>query len=139
VSNRLAKKLLMEQRGRELGHFGKPTPKREPLESEGAPRECPIDTDIDRFLCPSVDDQLGRPGSSLTGFSIMEEVSSCWPRTSMKGEPIGAYKKRDVPKPATLKVAREYYCKRGRWKQEELMALRHKNDLAMGLIIRKGK
>ena len=49
-------------------------------------------------------------------------------RPFVEGEPIGAYKKPPKPKRVTDAQVREYKRKRYEWGQEELRALRAKND-----------
>jgi len=136
MSNRqYGKVLMMEQRARERLDFVNPTPKCVPeIENEDgiAIREISDDDiDIASFLCPSVDDQLGRMGSSLTGLSIMREITSVPRRAFVEGEPIGAYVKRNPWKPPT--DVRPI----GHYRQEAMLHLRHKNDLTMKLILRK--
>ncbi len=51
------------------------------------------DIEIEHFLHPPVDQQLTTPGSSLTGYSIMEELFEALTfnrlRPFVEGEPIG--------------------------------------------------
>ena len=136
MSNRLyGKKLMMEQRAREKHDFVRATPRHRPEDEdeEGNPTRVISDDDIDVsfFLCPSVEDQLNRPGSSLNGISIMHEITTSPYRAFVEGEPIGAYVKR---KPwRAPKDVRPI----GHYRQEAMLHLRHKNDLAMALILRK--
>jgi hypothetical protein len=83
-----------------------------------------VDQNEYNFLHPLIDYQMTSPGSSLTGRSIMEELME--DRLSgrvapFKQGPIGAYKRRPVPKTYTLSNWPEL-------ERKAMLELRAKND-----------
>jgi hypothetical protein len=89
------------------------------------------------FLCPSVDDQLSRPGSSLTGLSIMEEIVEANHMKRMKpfieGQPIGKIQKWTTGPAPALKTNNEIMEDR----RKETLRLRAKNDRALDRLLER--
>jgi hypothetical protein len=92
---KLRLQLLNEAREHERVGIDCKTPSRTPFDSDDFifPDESDADLDIEHFLHPMVDGQITRPGSSLTGLSIREELADEYltgkVRPFVEGEPIG--------------------------------------------------
>lgn len=152
-AKRLAKKLLTEARDYErTGGFDHKTPKRNPGDGDDEMwSDHQLQRDLESKLLnltlhPELEDQLNSAGSSLTGYSIMEELAWKRPRPFVEGEPIGAIppgyarpqtylrKKREKNGRMTVMAAMAIT---GTLRQRGLMELRHKNDLALARLLRE--
>jgi len=140
--NEMAVELVLEQRWLEDGVWSKATPTLNSVlgadDINALPMDelKPADVEIVRLLQPSLDDQLDRVGSSLTGESIMAELHvdrlAGRIKPFVEGEPIGAYKLRPEPKPAPELRTPERIASD---KRQEMLALRAKNDRAMARLL----
>jgi hypothetical protein len=99
------------------------------FEEESEDELSPHDLMTEMTLAPSVTDQLNKTGSSLTGFTIMEEINEARLRgtleTFVEGTPIGACHNGPRPCPApALKSHNEIMDDR----QRELRQRQARND-----------
>lgn len=114
----------------EMDFAKKTTTVQDGMRTGASPFEEPkVDIVGSEFLAPTVEEQLTTPGSSLTGRSIVEELTE--DRMFRKIEPftpgpIGAYKRRPVPRPYTIKDWRDPSLVR-----KEMLELRAKNDATL--------
>jgi len=141
-AEKVAHRLRVEKKQREAGDFGIPKTRTDTFDySDDENDFTTIDEDMtadvasEAFLCPSVDDQLSRPGSSLTGFSIMEELVQDRLAGKVKpfreGEAIGRIQNHKRGPAPMLRTPAELYAER----QRELNALREKNDATIARIL----
>lgn len=141
-----AKRLRLETARIEQGDFGVkkavpvPPERQEPDDDpvdEGEELLSQADIDEHNFLNPTIDDQVSRGGSSLTGMSIMEEIQEDRLNGTLQpfveGEPIGVLKTWTRGPARMLKTERELYDER----QKCLNELRAKNDAAIDAILNR--
>jgi len=144
----LAWQMRLEQRRMERLDFAVKTPKHQPFDATGEGGEeeeesslvgdpGPTDIAMQNLLCPSIDDQLSRSGSSLTGFSIMEEIHEAKMlgtlQPHVEGTMIGAiqsYSRCPVDQLASCNEIME-----GR--RKEMLGLRARNDRALEQLGRR--
>lgn len=97
-----------------------------------------IDCETERFLMPMIGEQLGKPDSSLTGFSVMCEIAEDYlsGRTSpfVEGEPIGCIR-REPPRRAAPELRTHAEIMEGR--REELHTRRERNDRVVEQLLRR--
>jgi hypothetical protein len=126
-----AQRLRAESARLERGDFAIKTPAYLYEDDVSAELISEADIDADTFLCPVVDAQLSRGGSSLTGYSIMEEIEEDMLngklRPFVEGEPIGVIKNWLREPAPMLKNEAELYNER----QKELNELRAKNNASL--------
>jgi hypothetical protein len=123
-----SRRLFAEARARERHEFGIPTPKKPTVgEQDRLMGNEEDDHEYAFVMQPEIETQLTQPGSSLTGNSILWELFD----DRMNGKiapfkpgPIGAYKRRPVPKPFTLSNWPEL-------ERKAMLELRAKNDAAL--------
>jgi hypothetical protein len=92
------------------------------------------------FFCPPIDQQLSQPGSSLTGRSIVEEVTEMELSNTLPSynTPIGRLPRRvRVRRPLTkAQLAKEHNERMERKRAAMLKARRH-NDAVLAALIRR--
>lgn len=135
-AKKLSRRLLAEARERERAAFAIKKPKRRSFggaDENGEdvpPREDDHESiDLLAFLQPTVEMQMTSPGSSLTGYGVMEELYHHRQRPFVEGEPIGAYAARKPHRVTELHPT-------GHYRQRDMLLLRHKNDLMIARILR---
>jgi hypothetical protein len=133
-----AKRIRITHAVVEQGNFGQKTPAAttfDDVESDDdagpMPDLAPADVEVVHFLCPSIDEQLDKPGSSLTGRSIMEEITEMYLNKTLRpfveGEPIGCIpstKKKREKQPTEARAR----MITGQRRQDAMLRLRVKND-----------
>jgi hypothetical protein len=138
-----ARTLVLEQRWLESGDWATKTPTlNEQLSAEemnrpsGLPELKPADHEVVMLLQPSLESQLNRSGSSLTGQSIMEEIHVARLAGKLRPysgrEDIGAYKKREPNRPAPMLLSPERIAQDRR---KEMLELRAANDRALARLL----
>jgi hypothetical protein len=129
-----ARRLFKEAREREIRDFAIATPKKPTVGEQerlmGRPEDDAKDIEFALVMHPELEAQLTRPGSSLTGNSILREVHE----DRLLGKiapftpgPIGAYSRRPAPVLYTLSNWPELARK-------EMLELRAKNDAALAAL-----
>lgn len=144
MHDELAKKLRLETARLEKGDFA--VKKAMVVHADTSLDDDPGDdepaisqADIDEFnfLNPTFDDQLNRGGSSLTGYSIMEEIEEDRLHGTLapfvEGTPIGHIQNHKRGPAPMLKTEKELYEER----QKELLELRAKNDAEIYSILNR--
>jgi len=126
--------LLREAKAHDAKDFAVPTQRTSTGSGGDAFEEPAVDVFGSAFLAPTVEEQMNTPGSSLTGRSIIEELTE----DRMNGKvapfvsgPIGAYVRTPKKKPLTDRQVQQIHNK---WREQEraiMLALRAKNDAAM--------
>lgn len=154
--SREARKLLQESRSIERHEFGKKTsipPIVDDVPAYGTTDEFRSnDEALQNMLYPSFDDQLNHTGSSLTGFSIMEEINeqiiNGLLAPFIEGTPIGPIPVRYTKPKNSRNPHKKQPSKMngpmgrdrarmitGQRRQESMLAWRKKNDRKLELLI----
>ena len=138
-----ALELNAEQRWLERGIWARKTARVADLNGIDADTEveqielAPADVELLHFTMPTLDAQLNKPGSSLTGMSIMEEIQSDRMhgklRPYTKVEPIGAYERREPNSPA--RPVNTDPNNQAELNRKEMLVLRAANDRAMERVL----